>query len=210
MGRPGTETACFIALIFYAALCAGCRREPSSNSSDPASPSIKLTATPPRVERGGTVTVRWIPRNATGCAAADGWHGTKRTDGVETTPPLMAPAELVIDCSGPHGFAHASIRIAAGSRGSSTVFPVHTAPGQRYLLDATDRPLLIIGDSAWSLIATLTAAEVDLHLDDRRKLGFNAILVNLIEHHFSRDPPNNAYDSDWVLLLRSTGSGTFN
>jgi Protein of unknown function (DUF4038)/Putative collagen-binding domain of a collagenase len=66
-------------------------------------------------------------------------------------------------------------------------------PGKRYLTDARGRPFLIHGDTAWSLIAQLTREDIDLYLEDRRARGFNTILVSLIEHHYSANPPANAY-----------------
>ena len=46
-----------------------------------------------------------------------------------------------------------------------------------------------MGDTAWSLIVQLHEADIDQYLDDRRSRGFNAIIVNLIEHKFCTDPP---------------------
>ena len=39
----------------------------------------------------------------------------------------------------------------------------------------------------------LTRDQVDQYLEDRQQKGFNTILVNLIEHHFAGNPPNNVY-----------------
>jgi hypothetical protein len=60
-------------------------------------------------------------------------------------------------------------------------------------VDANGRPFLIHGDTAWSLIVQLSNADVDLYLENRRQKGFNAILVNLIEHYFATTPPKNFY-----------------
>lgn len=49
------------------------------------------------------------------------------------------------------------------------------------------------GDAAWSLAAQLTREEAEFYLEDRRSRGFNAILVNLIEHEEARNAPRNAY-----------------
>lgn len=76
---------------------------------------------------------------------------------------------------------------------SPATFPLVVRPGQRYLEDVTGRPFLIHGDTAWSLIAVLNREEVDRYLDDRHARGFNTILVSLIEHHYSANPPANAY-----------------
>jgi hypothetical protein len=89
-----------------------------------------------------------------------------------------------------------SVQGAAGATPMTrtmAAFPLRTEPGKRYLIDAEGRPFLLHGDTAWSLIVQLRREEVDRYLEDRRAHGVNAILVNLIERHFSRDPPNNAY-----------------
>lgn len=72
-------------------------------------------------------------------------------------------------------------------------FPLRISSNRRFLVDNADRPFLIRGDAAWSLIAQLTREEVELYLEDRRRKGFNLLLVNLIEHHFADSPPKNAY-----------------
>jgi len=62
------------------------------------------------------------------------------------------------------------------------------------LLDAQNRPFLIQGDAPWSLIGRLTRENVDLYLETRRQQGFNTVMVNLIEHQFTDNPPRNAYN----------------
>ena len=76
---------------------------------------------------------------------------------------------------------------------ADNVFPIRTSPDQRIFEDAYGRPMLLQGDTAWSLIAELKRGDVETYLADRNKRGFNAILVNLIEHQFSSHPPANAY-----------------
>jgi Protein of unknown function (DUF4038)/Putative collagen-binding domain of a collagenase len=100
------------------------------------------------------------------------------------------PAVSSTDRAPPVDAAHigASLRTEAAA-----VFPLSIKPGERYLVDAVGRPFLIQGDTAWSLIAQLTRAEVDLYLDDRRARGFNTLLVNLIESRFATNAPANAY-----------------
>jgi hypothetical protein len=76
---------------------------------------------------------------------------------------------------------------------ANAVFPLRVEAGKRYLVDAAGNPFLMQGDSPWSLMVQLTREQVDQYLDDRRARGFNTLLVNLIEHHFSNNPPKNAY-----------------
>ncbi|MCI0620071.1 MAG: glycoside hydrolase family 140 protein [Acidobacteria bacterium] len=95
--------------------------------------------------------------------------------------------------------------------------PLKISTNRRHLVDQKDRPFLIHGDTAWSLISGLTKEEAKRYLENRRKKGFNSIIVNLIEHKF-RGPvnregeapfttpgdfntPNEKYfaHADWVL-----------
>jgi len=63
---------------------------------------------------------------------------------------------------------------------------------RRYLVSGENVPMLLQGDAAWSLIVSLDKAETSLYLRNRRQKGFNAVLVNLIEHKFCKNPPRNA------------------
>ena len=85
------------------------------------------------------------------------------------------------------------LSMAAGSSHAAGQFPIRVAEGGRIFEDATGRPFLLQGDTAWSLIAELKREDAEIYLQDRRKRGFNAILVNLLEHRFSSHPPANAY-----------------
>lgn len=72
-------------------------------------------------------------------------------------------------------------------------FPLRIPSSKRYIEDSANRPFLVRGDAAWSLIVQLTREDVELYLEDRRRKGFNLLLVNLIEHHFADNPPRNVY-----------------
>lgn len=63
-------------------------------------------------------------------------------------------------------------------------YPLRVGPDHRYLIDQNGAPFLIQGDSPWSLIPGLSREEEEQYLENRRKKGFNAIIVNLIEHKF--------------------------
>ncbi len=72
-------------------------------------------------------------------------------------------------------------------------YPLRLEPDHRYLVDRSGVPFLIHGDAAWSLVAQLTREQAETYLEDRRRRGFNLILVNLIEHHYADHAPINAY-----------------
>ena len=75
---------------------------------------------------------------------------------------------------------------------ASPAYPLKIGSNPRILVDQKDRPVLIQGDAAWSLIVGLNATEVERYLQDRRQKGFNTLMVNLIEHKFCKNPPKNA------------------
>jgi hypothetical protein len=60
-------------------------------------------------------------------------------------------------------------------------FPIRVSENGRYFEDQDGKPVLIQGDSAWSLIAQLNLKEAEYYLNRRKAQGFNSILVNLIE-----------------------------
>jgi len=71
-------------------------------------------------------------------------------------------------------------------------FPLRISRNNRYFEDQNGRPFLIHGDAAWSLIVQLDLKETEFYLDQRKAQGFDAVLVNLIEHKFAKNPPQNA------------------
>jgi hypothetical protein len=76
--------------------------------------------------------------------------------------------------------------VAAGERPVPIERPI-TVSG-RTLLDQQGRPLQIVGDAAWSLIVKLDLESARRYFAYRHAQGFNAVLVNLIEHHFGGPP----------------------
>lgn len=82
-----------------------------------------------------------------------------------------------------------SIRLAADSAATKPIFPLQVSVDQRQLTDQTGQPFLVVGDTAWSLIAQLSEPDINDYLDDRARRGFNAIIVNLIEHKFATRAP---------------------
>jgi hypothetical protein len=70
--------------------------------------------------------------------------------------------------------------------------PLSVSSNGRYLIDQNHGPYLLQGDAAWSLIVAGDDQEVERYLKNRRDKGFNAMLVELTEHRFSKKPPLNA------------------
>jgi Protein of unknown function (DUF4038)/Putative collagen-binding domain of a collagenase len=86
--------------------------------------------------------------------------------------------------------ARARVHVQAGVP-PRPAFPLAVSSSGRFLVDARGAPFRLQGEAAWSLIANLTAAQVDSYLEDRAQKGFNAVLVNLLEHKFALQPPEN-------------------
>jgi hypothetical protein len=155
-------------------------------------PTLTLSASPGSVTSGSTSTLTWSSANATSCTASGAWSGIQPTSGTFTTPALTATSTYTLTCTGAGGNATQNATVMVGSPPAGP-FPLRVESGKRHLVDVTGQPFALIGDAAWSLIAGLTREEVDLYLEDRRVKGFNAVLVNLIEHWFVASPPRNAY-----------------
>jgi hypothetical protein len=76
---------------------------------------------------------------------------------------------------------------------STSTFPLQIKDSEPYLYDNKGKPFLICGDAAWSLLVQLDREDINRYLSDRKNRGFNTLLINMIEHHFSDNPPHNAY-----------------
>jgi uncharacterized protein DUF4038/collagenase-like protein with putative collagen-binding domain len=73
------------------------------------------------------------------------------------------------------------------------VYPLKIGPTSRYLVDQKGEPFLLVGDAAWSLIGVLSDSDSDFYLENRKQLGFTAVIVSLIEHTFAPKAPANFY-----------------
>jgi len=76
-------------------------------------------------------------------------------------------------------------------------YPVRVAADHRHLVDQNGAPFLIHGDTPWSLIVGLTRQQAEQYLENRRRKGFNSIIVNLIEHKY-RGPVNRYGDGPFT------------
>ncbi len=85
----------------------------------------------------------------------------------------------------------AFLALSSALRAADQIYPLKVSANKRYLVDQKNKPFLVQGDSPWSLIVAPDEAGVEQYLKNRREKGFNAIIVNLLEHHFSLHPPLN-------------------
>src|SRR5262245_27585221 len=86
----------------------------------------------------------------------------------------------------------ASIGLHPNTAAPSARFPLAISDNHRHLQDSSGAPFLVVGDTAWSLVAQLDDSDIVRYLDDRASRGFNAIIVNLLEHKFASRAPANA------------------
>lgn len=66
--------------------------------------------------------------------------------------------------------------------------PLTIDAGGRYLRRG-NVPIMLHGDTPWSIATQLTHAQIDTYLDDREAKGFNAVLFNAIDSFFSGNTP---------------------
>lgn len=69
---------------------------------------------------------------------------------------------------------------APGGAPPTTAYPLKVGPNGRYLVDQTNTPFLITGDSPQALFVNLSEAEADAFFADRQAGGFNLVWVNLL------------------------------
>lgn len=70
--------------------------------------------------------------------------------------------------------------------------PLRASANHRYLVDGRGQPFFVHGEAGWASITNLTQADAVTYLDDLARRRFNAVMVELIEHKFSANPPANA------------------
>lgn len=114
---------------------------------------------------------------------------------------MLSSAALTLrPCAPRASFAKRGLIAAfAGLLGVTVAAPAHALTGPlrasangRYLVDAQGTPFFVHGDSGWSSITNLSEADALSYLDNCKSRHFNAVLVEVIEHHFSLHPPANA------------------
>jgi hypothetical protein len=93
---------------------------------------------------------------------------------------------------GDGGGSDGGITAPDGGAQPEDLFPLGVSSDGSFLVGRDGTPFLLHGEAAWSLIVQLSTADATRYLADRRTRGVNAVIVNLIEHHFAARPPRNA------------------
>lgn len=69
----------------------------------------------------------------------------------------------------------------------------------RYFLDQNGDPILVKGDSPWSIITDASTTQMDLYLDTRGGQGFNLVLTSLLGNVTNGGPSDSGATYDGVL-----------
>jgi len=86
---------------------------------------------------------------------------------------------------------------------AAVVFPLHAAPGGRYLADQNGVPFRIHGEASWDAHINLAAAPLDAYLADRQTRGINALFTYI-------DSPVAYYagsSAPWAVQLGGKAAG---
>jgi hypothetical protein len=138
--------------------------------------------------------------NATASLNASGWWVSamaafRSATGVDAGTTDSGKADAGLDASveasrdaGADADAGADTGAEAGNdAGSSSgvAFPLRISPNKQYLVDQNGVPFFWQGDSAWELIQNLSHTDAATYFTTRKQQGFNAVVLELIEHLFT-------------------------
>ena len=76
---------------------------------------------------------------------------------------------------------------------STPAYPLRLSQTGTFIVDQNNKPYFINGDAGWELIMQVSNSDADLYLENRRAKGFNAVIMELIEHQFASNAPSNFY-----------------
>ncbi len=68
---------------------------------------------------------------------------------------------------------------------TNDVFPLSISADSRYLQQSNGTPFLICADSTWSIAVNIPLADINTFLTTITGQGFNAVMMNVIEHYFT-------------------------
>ena len=90
------------------------------------------------------------------------------------------------------------------------VFPLKASRDGHSLVDQNNVAFRVQGDSAWDLLVTITASDVDTYLANRSAKGFNTLLVELVEHaRYAAGSPAPANRAGNRPFLSKLGGGGY-
>ena len=86
-----------------------------------------------------------------------------------------------------------------------TAFPLKLSTNHRYLVDQNNRPVPILGRTAWFVIS-VSAADYHIFVDDTAARGYNAIEMHVLDHdpRGNHPPLNGNLDAPFLKRLDGT------
>lgn len=139
-----------------------------------------------------TLDVAELVPNATAYRLHDA-PASATLDGSTLTVRHEAPVNehLRLEADTPDGPRGVGIRhVVRAATLDAVRYPLRVRDDGRGLVDAGGRSVQWNGDTPWSLVVQLAREDVTAYLDDRTRIGVNALLFNAIEHKFGDANPH--------------------
>ena len=98
--------------------------------------------------------------------------------------PVLAIIALVLLWLGgtapPRGAQVLATELGVPAMAAKPVFPLKLSANNRYLVDQSGSPFLLVGDSPQAMIGNLSLSDIDSYVQNRARYGVNALWVNLL------------------------------
>ncbi|HSR79117.1 MAG TPA: DUF4038 domain-containing protein [Xanthobacteraceae bacterium] len=120
---------------------------------------------------------------ATGSSTATG-AGASIVSGTGTAPGTGTATGVGAAIVAGSGTA-AGVGAATGIGATGSIFPLTISSDGRYLKDTSGAPFLLCADTTWSLFVDIPLAQVTSYFATLVSQGFNAVMGNAIEHHYT-------------------------
>jgi hypothetical protein len=176
---------------------------PQNLSAAPNSAAISLSWNPSTDSGGSGLAGYRVFRNGTSTPLATA-SATSYSDTTVSPNTSYTYQTTAVDNAGNESMP-SNAASATSSGGGSSVFPLRVEAGKRYPIDASGNPFFMVADSPWTLPQRLQRTATSTYLNDRKQRGFNALLMELIEHKVSSPLTANAY-GDKPFLATISGS----
>ncbi len=125
--------------------------------------------------------------------------------GVVSVPAATLAAGSALTATAVHGATAIPLPIVASHK-----YVVGASANGRYFVDQDGSPILIRGDSPWSMFIKLSASEVDTYLANRLTYGVNTLLLSMIGSTGNGGPNDNGATYDGVLPFTGGDPTVFN
>lgn len=206
---PAATVRLGAAIVASAVLAAASIPAPSvsTGSNATATPAVVAAAVQvpaPTMHTGAVVTpatvsaVAAIPTPGVGTGAAPA-----TVQGTASVPAVTVRLGVSITPS----VVHAAAAIPAPSLYK---YVTGASANGRYFVDQDGSPILVRGDSPWSMFQHLSASEMDIYLANRRSYGANVLLCSMIGATANGAPSDNGATYDGILPFTGGDVTVFN